>query len=60
MIVDERVMKTLERAMDKLKQPESDQDLFMTLRLISSLTKHESRKVLAKSIEEIKCTNQST
>lgn len=52
MIVDERIVRTLENALIAIKEPKSDRDLYMALRLMAAVSKQESVVVKYKCGEQ--------
>jgi hypothetical protein len=46
MTANERVVRTIEKAIMVVKDPKSDQELYLALRLIAAVAKQESKKVL--------------
>jgi len=46
MMVNDRIVRVLEAAIQEIKEPKSDNDLYKSLRLIAAIAKQESKKVL--------------
>ena len=45
MMANERIIGVLERALKVIKEPKSDEELYHALRLMSSISKQEAKKV---------------
>jgi len=46
MMVNDRIVRVLENAIQAIKEPKSDQELYQALRLIAAVAKQEAKKVL--------------
>lgn len=46
MMVNDRIVRVLEVAVQEIKEPKSDKELYQTLRLIAAIAKQEAKKVL--------------
>jgi hypothetical protein len=46
MMVNDRIARVLEAAVQEIKEPKSDKELYQALRLISAIAKQEAKKVL--------------
>jgi hypothetical protein len=51
MMVNDRIVRVLEAAVQEIKQPKSDKELYQALRLISAIAKQEAKKVLVEMDE---------
>jgi hypothetical protein len=51
MIVNDRIVRVLEAAVQEIKEPKSDKELYQALRLISAIAKQEAKKVLVEMDE---------
>jgi hypothetical protein len=45
-MVNDRIVRVLEAAVQEIKEPKSDKELYQALRLISAIAKQEAKKVL--------------
>lgn len=45
-MVNDRIVRVLENAIQLIKEPKSDQELYQALRLIAAVAKQEAKKVL--------------
>ena len=48
---NERIVRVLEAAVQEIKEPKSDKELYQALRLISAIAKQEAKKVLVEMDE---------
>jgi hypothetical protein len=46
MMVNDRIVRVLEVAVQEIKEPKSDKELYQALRLIAAIAKQEAKKVL--------------
>ena len=46
MMVNDRIVRVLQNAIQVIKEPKSDQELYQALRLIAAIAKQEAKKVL--------------
>jgi hypothetical protein len=46
MMVNDRIARVLEAAVQEIKEPKSDKELYQALRLIAAIAKQEAKKVL--------------
>jgi len=46
MMVNDRIVRVLEAAVQEIKEPKSDKELYQALRLIAAIAKQEAKKVL--------------
>lgn len=46
MMVNERIIRVLESALQEVKEPKSDKELYQALRLIAAIAKQEAKNVL--------------
>jgi len=46
MMVNDRIARVLEVAVQEIKEPKSDKELYQALRLIAAIAKQEAKKVL--------------